>query len=157
MATTIKLKLRDRTGSLSVPAALIAEWMKLSEEDSKERLYMFFSPMKDGNVKTHDKEFLETTINWVPVDEQSGRPRGLPLTEQVRWIKLAQKVNDVDGEKESELVLSNKDIDMIWSRWNDKAFKINALPISIAEFLMEFQEATNRWFNDLEPEEGGEE
>ena len=154
MATTIKLKLRKRTDMLTVPAQLIVEFMKFPEETAKERLFRFFEPLQNGNVKTHDKEFLETTINWVPVDEQSGRAKGLPMTEQVRWIKLAQKVNEIDDKEEGELVLSNKDIDLIWERWNDRTFKINALPQSVIEFLMEFQETTNRWFPDLEPETG---
>jgi len=154
MATTIKLKMRKRTDSVVIPSSFILEWFQLpGEEAIKNRLYEFFKPFEDGDIYIHDKAFLETTVNWVPTDEQSGRPRGLPLTEQVRWIKLAQKINDIDAEKEGELILSNKDIDLIWERWNDGAFKLNSLPVAVAEFLMEFQEATNRWFPDLEPEE----
>ena len=157
MATALKLKIRDRADSVRVPTQLIIEWLKLSQDEAKDRLYTFFSPFEDGNVTIHDKSFLETTINWVPVDEQSGRAKGLPLTEQVRWIKLAQKVNEIDEDKEGELILANKDIDLIWDRWNDKAFKMNSLQPHVVELLMEFQEATNRWFPELEPEDEVEE
>ena len=153
MATILELKIRDRSDSVRIPIQLIVEWLKLSEEEAKERLFTFFSPFEDGNAKIHDKVFLETTINWVPVDEQSGRARGLPLTEQVRWIKLAQKVNDIDEKEDGELVLSNKDIDLIWNRWQEPAFKIISLQPGVIEFLMNFQKVTNRWFPDLEDEE----
>jgi len=155
MATILKLKIRDRADSVRVPTQLIIEWMKLSEEDAKDRLFAFFSPLEDGDATIHDKAFLETTINWTPtVDTERGPvAKGLPLTEQVRWIKLAQKVNDIDEEKEGEISLSNKDINLIWDRWNDKAFKMNSLQPRVIDLLMEFQETTNRWFPELEPEE----
>jgi len=152
MATTIKLKLRDGSDNLSIPVQFVLEWMALEKEQAKERLYAFFEPLDENSLKGHDKTFLEMTINWVPINTQTGRAEGLPLTEQVRWIKLAQKLAEVDETKDGEITLSNKDIELIWERWNNPAFKINAIPQNIAEFLMEFQEATNRWFDDLEPE-----
>ena len=150
MATTLELKIRDRSDSVRIPIRLVVEWLKLSEEEAKESLYNFFRPFEDGNAKIHDKVFLETTINWVPIDEQSGRAKGLPLAEQVRWIRLAQKVNDIDEKEDGELILSNKDIELIWNRWKDNAFKIVSLQPNVIEFLMKFQKVTNRWFPEFE-------
>ena len=115
-------------------------------------MYDFFAPVNDGVVKGHDKDFLVLTVNWVPTNPQTGRPEGLPLTEQVRWIKLAQKLEEIDVLKDGQITLSSKDLDLIWKRWNNPAFKINAIPPNVADFLMEFQQATGKFFDEPEVE-----
>ena len=156
MATKLKLKLRERGDILQAPAALIVEWMNQSEKEAKDSLYEYFSPLVEGEVMVHDKVFLETTMNWSPVTQDpSGRmiAQGLPMTEQVRWIGIGQKLEAIDPEEEGEISLTNKDIELIWERWKNPEFKLGALQPHNIAFIMYFQETTNRWFEELEPEE----
>jgi hypothetical protein len=151
MATTLVLKKREQGDDLTVSMRLIHNMVDRGELEAKERLWSFFKNISDTELFIHDKIFLTQIINWVPLDEQ-GRQKGLPLTEQVRWIKLAQKINDIDDEEEGEIVLSNKDIELIWERINLKEYRVGALTLPFIEFLLDFQEATNRYFPELEPE-----
>ena len=156
MGTTLELKLRKRSDSVRVPTELLINWFKLSDEDTKERLYTFFSPYLEGDAEIHDKVFLENIINWTPVDEQSGRQKGLPLTEQVRWIKLAQKIQAVDESEDGEIILANKDIDAIMKRIKDPAYKVVGLSQPFTEFLTNFLKTTHQWFDDFDPSKDDE-
>jgi hypothetical protein len=132
------------------------------ELEAKERLWTFFKNVGETELQLHDKTFLMQIINWVPVDE-TGRQKGLPLIEQVRWINLAQKIDEVevkDGKdefQEGKVELTNKDIELIWERINLKESKVGALTVPFIEFLLHFQEVTNRWFEELEPDAEEEE
>ena len=157
MATILELKIRKRSDVVSIPTAMILAWLKEGEEQAKERFYTFFKPISNENKATvHDKVFLENIINWIPVDEETGRQVGLPLTEQVRWIKLAQKVNAVDGSKPGKIVLANKDIDAIFERIKSPTYKTTGLNEPFIGFLMNLQETTGEWFDDLKPKEEDE-
>jgi hypothetical protein len=150
----LKLKIRDRSNSIVLSMPLLREWLRQPEEVAKQRMYTFFEPLKDDEPTVHDHTFIAQIVDWTPVDERSGRQLGLPLTEQVRWINLAQKLEPfMDSEEEGDLELSNKDIEALWTRMNDKEFKVMALTPPYIAFLMDFQKATNRWFDDLEMED----
>jgi hypothetical protein len=152
MAKILQLKKRKRSDIVRVPTALIIDWLGRSEEDAKDIMYTFFEPFEDADVYVHDKVYLENIINWVPVDEQSGRPKGLPLSEQVRWIKLAEKVDAVDEDQDGEIELTSKDMKAIFDRISSKEYKVGALTKPFIAFLMNYQETTGDWFEELEPE-----
>ena len=157
MPTKLDLKLRKRSDSVSVETSKILRWLELSEEDAKQRMYDYFSPMTKENAHVHDKVFLQGIINWIPVDEKSGRPKGLLLTVQVRWIKLARKINAVDGSKDGTIFLSNKDVDLIMDRLKSKEYKMGGLSEPFTDFLINFLEQTGKWFDEFDPKEMDEE
>ena len=151
MATTLELKLREQGDDFSMSMRRLVSLVDQPELEAKQSLWTFFKNIADVELEVHDKIFLSQIINWVPVDD-AGRQKGLPLIEQVRWITLAQKVNEIDDEKEGEIVLSNKDIELIWDRMKLREFKVFALTPPYIAFLLNFQETTNRWFPELEPD-----
>lgn len=156
MTTILKLKIRKRSDSVNVPTEIIRTWLDRSEEDAALLMYDYFKPIKEGEATVHDKVFLGNIINWVPVDERSGRPKGLPLTEQVRWIKLADRLDDADDEVESEIGLANKDIDAIMERMKSSEYKMVGLSKPFRDFLTDFLRTTHKYFDDYDPNKSDE-
>lgn len=156
----LKLKLRNRGDSVRVSTQQIVEWLNKSENEAKDLMYQFFSPYLKADAKIHDKVFLETTCNWSPATFlPDGRlaPTGLSMTEYVKWIELTKKISAIDETKEEELELDSDEADMIIDRWKNPEFKLITMPSFVAEFVMEFQRETKRWFPDLKPKEADEE
>ena len=157
MATILKLKLRDRSDIIRIPTNTVIEWLELDdEEEIKQRLYDYFSPIKKDKAKVHDKVFLENIINWTPVDEKTGRQKGLSLTELSRWIRLARKVNAIDQSKDGTISLANKDITMIMERLKAPGYKMTGLTQHFTEFLTNFLKTTHQWFDDFDPSKDDE-
>lgn len=152
MATILKLKLRDRGDSVTIPFQAVANWLKLDEETAKDRMYTFFQPLKGNDLQIHDKRFMEQTINWSPVvvTERGPVAKGLPLTEQLRWHRIGRELEEIPDDEEGILKLRSKDIDLIIERWKDKEFKLESIFQRpwIFDFLMEFQETMKRWISD---------
>ena len=155
--TKLELKIRTRSKSVRVEISKILEWLDSSEEDAKQLMYDYFSPMTEENAQVHDKVFLQGIINWVPVDEKSGRPKGLLFTDRVQWIPLTRKVNAVDESKEGTILLTNKDIDLIMHRLKSKQYKTIGFSEPFTDFLINFLEQTGKWFDGFDPKEMDEE
>jgi hypothetical protein len=148
----IKLKLRDRSDDVRVPVPLIVTWLGLDEGASKNAMFTFFSSFKENKARIHDKTFLETTINWIPTQMTERGPisKGMFLIEQMRWLRIAQDLDEIDETKEGILDLRSKDIDLIINRWKDPEFKLESIHQRpwLAAFVMEFQITTGRWIDD---------
>lgn len=150
MTTTIKLKLRERTDTLPIETGRVIAWMKLPEEDAKNLMYTYFEEFKDGDVMIHDKDFLITTINWVPLIEVPGRGRmekGLPIMEQLEWNDLGRKVRAVDGSKDGAIELERSEITRILDRWRNDLFLTSSIiqRYWIADFITDFQRDVDEW------------
>ena len=157
MTTILKLKVRERSDSVTIGIERIRSWINLSDEEAKQAMFEYFKPIKENEPTVHDKVFLANIINWVPIDERSGRPKGLPLTEQVRWYKLADRLDDVDDEEEGEIGLANKDIDAIMERIKSSEYKPFGLAKPYREFLTDFLRTTHNHIDEYDPNQDDEE
>lgn len=155
MTTDLKLKLRARGDSVTVPTQIILSWFDQADEDTaKARMYRFFETLKDGDVKIHDKVFMLTTLNWAPVKMTERGPvsQGLPANEQLRWHRIWNELEEMDDKEEGVLKLRSKDIELIWNRWTDPEFKMESMYRTpwIFALMMDFMKKTNRWPDDIE-------
>lgn len=148
----IKLRLRDRSDDVRVPVPLIVAWLELDEAASKNSMFTFFNSFKESKARIHDKTFLETTINWIPTQMTDRGPvsKGMLVIEQMRWLRIAQDLDEIDETKDGILNLRSKDIKLITDRWKDPEFKLESILQRrwIAAFIMEFQITTNSWIDD---------
>ncbi len=154
MTTIIKLRLRERSDILPIETARVIAWMQLPEDEAKSLMYAFFGGFKDGDVKIHDKDFLITTINWVPLMEVPGRgavEKGLPIMEQLEWNDLGRKVRAVDGKKNGTIELERSEIKLILDRWRNNLFLTSSIiqRYWIGDFITDFQKDADEW---LKPE-----
>lgn len=151
----LELKIRERGDSLRLSQEQIRGWMDRPEEIAKQAMYAFFLPLKDDKPTVHDYVFIQQVIDWVPVDDRTGRTLGLPLKIQVRLINLTNQLIPFDDAKEPQpgfIELSTKDIDLLWSRMTDDKFLVGSVSPPYAAFLMDFQEATKKYFKVFEEE-----
>ena len=148
----IKLKLRDRSDDVRVPIPLIVAWLELDDAASKNAMFTFFNSFRESKARIHDKTFLETTINWIPTQMTERGPvsKGMHVTEQMRWLRIASDLDEIDETKDGILDLRSKDIKLITNRWKDPEFKLESILQRrwIAAFIMEFQITTNSWIDD---------
>ena len=136
-----KLVLREREGRAGDMLLVPLEIVKAAE--TPETLWEIFKGVRtDGTEKRHDKEHLLVVINWVPQN-------GIPLSEQVKWLDLARRVNHLKGTDGEELVLYGWEVEMLWKRMSDGAFKMRNFSVPFLEFVVDFCEATGRQFKDL--------
>ena len=152
----LKLRIRKRGDNLRLSRELVRVWMRQSEEAAKQLMYQFFLPLKDDQPDVHDSEFLQQIIEWTPIDERSGQRLGLPLKEQVRLIRLTERLLPfIDAEKpeEGEIELFTKDVELLWDRMNDPKYLVGAISSPYATFLMDFQHATKKYFKVFEEEQ----
>lgn len=104
MAITLKLKKRLTRETLNLPLFLMKGFV---DREDKEGLWNFFANLaKDDEVYVHDKHWLELICNWMPEGGQA-------LTESAKWFKLAERVNDLDTEKEGNFNLSQYQADLV--------------------------------------------
>lgn len=138
-AVTLQLKRRPRAGTVGINLAWITQVMQQSPEAAKEALWNEFRPFVDGvKPTTHDKEWLETIVNWVP----EGTP--LKFTEMAPWLKLAARVARLDDQKEGQFTLSTGQAELIFNRLKDDRFTLKAMTPAFAEFCLEFMAAYGR-------------
>ena len=154
MGTEIILKLRDRADNVLVPMQSIANWLKLEEEEAKDAMYEFFEPIKGTEPKIHDKVFYERTVNWSPitVTPRGNVAVGIPVMEQLRWHRIGRELAEIGDTEEATIVLRNKDIELIWKRWNNNEFKTESIYQNpwMLDCMLDFMKATNRWPDDEE-------
>ena len=152
----LKLRIRKRGDTFRLSREVVGVWMRQSEEAAKQLMYNFFLPLKDDEPDVHDYEYLQQIIEWVPTDERSGQRLGLPLKEQVRLIRLTERLLPfIDAEKpeEGEVELFTKDIDLLWERMNDPKYLVGAISPPYAAFLIDFQQEISKWFPEFEEEQ----
>ncbi|HLE03857.1 MAG TPA: hypothetical protein VI729_04485 [Anaerolineales bacterium] len=140
MAYTLKLKWRPGRESISIPLQNLREMLKSQPEQVLEELGRLAA-----NDQVHDKFWLEMIVNWAPEG-------GIPLTEMSKWLKLAQRVGSLDDSREGDFTLSQWTVDLIWARLTHPKFLMVRMSPALAGFLVEFQEATGKRFQDQEPE-----
>jgi hypothetical protein len=116
-----------------------------TEEAQGAMLLQLFRGLKDQGYTTHDIENLKAIVNWVPPDE------GIPLTEAVKWQKLAKRVNQLDEEREEgNLAINDFEADLIMKRLKDPRFKLMKIG-TFLDFVIMFTETTGRNFDEVDP------
>lgn len=150
MATKLQLKNRKVNDSLTVSLRQIKEYLSVPELNAQELLYGFFKGLVDTDLKIHDKIWLLQIVNWTP-------EKGLPMIEIAKWMKLALRVDALKDGKEGQFTLSNSETKLVWSRLEDPAYRRIGMSPAFMGFMLEFQDASNRWFEGLEPDEEDEE
>ncbi len=143
---TLQLKTRSDSTSISVPLKPIQEVLRLGATEGKDALWQYFSSIKDLILTHHDREWLEAIVNYV--DQQKPQP----LTEQVKWFKLAAKVGKLVWDS-AEVALTKQDVDLMWSRMCDGEFKPRIASTAWAEFILEFCSATGKQFSTITKDE----
>jgi len=151
MATKLRLKNRKVGGTVTIDVARIRSIMERPEAEAKDLLYQMFENLKDVEGSIHDKKWLEEIVNYIPTDDQ-GRPQKVTLVEQAKWLRLAERVAKLDGEREGDFTLTDYQETIIWERLNSPDFKISGMPQAFVFFVLDFLEATGRRFADMEPE-----
>lgn len=152
----LELKIRKRGDTLRLSKEQLRAWMSQPEEIAKQSLYNFFAPLKDDKPTVHDYVFVQQVIDWIPINEKTGVALGLPMKEQVRLIRLTEQLIPFDDAKDPEpgfINLSTKDVDLLWGRMDNDKFLVGAISPPYAAFLMDFQEATGKWFKVFEDEQ----
>ena len=139
MAYTLKLKRRAGRDALQIPLQALKNMLANGRDTLLADLERI---AKDDQV--HDKAWLETIVNWTPEG-------GMPLTEMSKWMKLAQRVSSLDDGREGDFTLSQWHVDLIWSRLTDARYKVIRMSPPFVEFLIGFQEATGKRFENQEP------
>ena len=151
MAVELYLKKRGQSDVVRVSLEFIRGIMNQGEEVGKGKLWELFEGLKDTAPPIHDKNWLETLVNWMP-STRDGRPMPVPLTETYKWFKLIQRIADLDDEREGKFTLSQMQADLLWQRLTSKEFEVTNLPIPFIEFLLDFQEAFGKQLPDIEIE-----
>ena len=131
---TLQLKLRATKGVLHLEVSEITKILKLSEATAGRQLVKKFEGLQET---IHDKNWIEVIVNWAP-------SQGLPMTEMVPWLKLAERVNEVANDQEGAFVLSEAQAELIYERLSNPEFKINGLNPALAAFLLDFYTAIGR-------------
>jgi len=142
MATKINLKKRTALRAIEVPIPVLKN---LIEQEDKDGLFDYFKGIAKQDFEVHDKQWLELIINWVPEG-------GHALTESAKWFKLANRVADLDTDKEGAFTLSPYQVDLLWNRLNNSKFTVERLPTAFVAFIVDFQTATGRHFPEEEPD-----
>lgn len=149
---TVRLLLKQREDDTSATfrIALMREVVKRREEEAKDALYAMFKPYANGMGEgVHDTHWLKIIINWAG-------EKGLPLTEMAKWFGIAKKVNRLKGQGDEELLLSEREVDLLFARMKDDKFTITGLQPSFVEFMLDFCDATGRQFDTMVKEKDEE-
>jgi len=129
--------------NISIPLSLAKS---LIEKESKDELWDMFKNLVENDTKVSDVEWLKLIVNHVPKD-------GLPLTKMAKWLPLAERVNDLDENKEGTFTLSQFQSDLIWERLRSDKFILHKMPSAFVSFILDFKKVTGKHFPDEEPEE----
>jgi hypothetical protein len=146
MSVTIDLKKRINNMTVIAPLVEIKAIVSSSDEEAaKDALWEYFLPVKDTETDVHDKQWLKNIVDWVPQG-------GLSLSEMAKWFKLVERVNKLDDNLEAGFTLSSFQVDLLWGRITDEKFKLNRLDSAFVEFILEFQAATGKHFEQEDPD-----
>ena len=151
MSTTLKLKRRKTGTAITLDSDQLRAIFRLPTSEAKDRLYNMFSQILDTDSFIHDKRWLEQIVNFIVIDKE-GRPTRVSLTEQAKWLKLAERVGELDEEKEGDFTLTAYQETIIWERLNSNEFTIQGMPQTFVSFILDFLDTTGRRFADMEPE-----
>jgi hypothetical protein len=136
---TLQLKQRTTKGMLHLEVSEVTKILKLSEATAGRQLVKMFEGLQES---VHDKNWLEMIVNWSP-------PEGLPMTEMTPWLKLAERVNEVETEGEWTIALSKAQAELIYERLKNPKFKIQGLNPALAAFLLDFYDKIGKHPDDL--------
>lgn len=162
MAKIIQLKIRHDGLSRLVPLDVIRNILsgKFGPEPERAKsdteIIAEFRRILDENVgEIHDKRWLEAIANWMP-DKAA-------FTIVAPWLKLADRIGNLDETREGPFTLSDANVESIWKRLNDPNFNSAIIRLSpaLASFILEFEKVIGRRFSDQvddekELQEGGE-
>ena len=143
MAIKLKIKKRDEKLNVSIPLSLAKA---IIEKESKDELRNIFKDLVENDTNVSDVEWLKLIVNHVPEG-------GLPLTKMAKWLPLAERVNDLDENKEGTFTLSQFQTDLIWERLRSDKFILHKMPSAFVSFILDFKKTTGKHFSDEEPEE----
>jgi len=146
MATILSLKLRAVKDAIILPVRMIRDGLE-GDGGSQEAFLRRLAGAIESPM-AHDKRILEQIVNWIPEG-------GLPLIETAKWFKLAMRIIDIDETRQGPFVLSDYQVQLLWSRLIDPRFKIMLLSNAFVEFIVDFQIAVGRHFPEEEPDESG--
>ena len=140
----IRLRLRHGDRRIVLPARVLDG----IDDASDEAVAKIARPLlKAGESdKVHDLEWLRAIINWVPEG-------GLSMTEMAKWLKLASRISELKEDRGYTLTLSPFHTELIWNRLTDPGFKLNMMTAQFREFIIEFQEAAGKHFDEEGPDE----
>lgn len=151
MSTTLNLKKRKSVDTAVLSIDQFRSMLNSPEAEVKDQLYVLFKQLLDIDQYVHDKHWLEQIVNFIALDDQ-GRSKRIPFTEQAKWLKLAEKVGELDIKKEEGFTLTAYQETIIWERLNSDEFTISGMPQAFAGFILDFLDATGRRFAEMEPE-----
>jgi len=151
MSTTLKLKKRKTGTSITLDSDQIRAILRLPIPEAKERFYDLFSQIINTDSFIHDKRWLEQIVNFIALDSQ-GNAKRTPFTEQAKWLKLAERVAELDDTKEGDFTLTAYQETILWERLNSDEFTVQGLPQTFVGFVLDFLDTTGRRFADMEPE-----
>ena len=151
MSTILNLKKRKSGDTAVLSIDQFRTMLGSPEDEVKDQLYVLFKSLIDIDQYIHDKHWLEQIVNFIALDDQ-GRPKRVPFTEQAKWLKLAERVGELDDKKEGPFTLTAYQETIIWERLNSDEFTIAGMPSGFVGFVLDFLEATGRRFAEMEPE-----
>lgn len=151
MSTILNLKKRKSGDTAVLSIDQFRAMLGSPEDEVKDQLYVLFKSLVDIDQYVHDKHWLEKIVNFIALDDQR-RPKRVPFTEQAKWLKLAERVGELDDKKEGPFTLTPYQETIIWERLNSDEFTIQGMPQAFTGFILDFLDATGRRFADMEPE-----
>lgn len=156
MAVELYLKKRGQSDGVRVSLALIKETLNMDEIEGKNKLWEVFGRLKDSAKPISDKVWLESIVTWIPTTTDAlGRTlnKPTPLLGRYKWLKLIQRVAELDDDYEGIFTLSQVQADLFWKRLTTNEFEIVDTPLPFIEFLLMIQEAFGKQLPDIEIEE----
>lgn len=155
MATILNLKKRKSGDTAVLSIDQFRPMLNLPESEAKDQLYALFQNLVDIDQYVHDKHWLEQIVNFIALDNE-GNAKRIPFTEQAKWLKLAEKVGELDIKKEGGFTLTAYQETIIWERFNSDDFTMRGMPQAFVGFVLDFLDVTGRRFADMEPEKDEE-
>lgn len=156
MAVELHLKKRGQSDVVRVSLALIKETLNMDEVVGKARLWELFEGLKDAAEPISDKVWLESIVTWMPTATDAlGRTvnKPTPLLGEYKWLKLIQRVAELDDDYEGIFTLSPTQADLLWKRLTTNQFEVVDRPLPFIKFLLMVQEAFGKQLPDIEIEE----
>lgn len=143
--TTITLKRRTTARTVQIPIPHILSRLEAGEKDGSRQLWNYFKRLADTNFNVHDSSWLKLIVDWTPEG-------GLPLSKMAPWFKLAEKTDQIPEDAgDYDLELSSYQVQLIWKRITDERFKLNSAGPALRGFILDFQAATGKHFEDEDP------
>lgn len=145
-AIVLQLKKRTVKDSISIPSGVYQTIRGFLEKGDRDALWNMFAGLKDTKQTIHDKQWLEIICAY-------GEKEGTSMRSWAPWLGLRSRVDRLDDTREGPFTLSAVQASLIWDRLRDPKFTLQGgLSPQLAEFVMEFCQATGYHFEDTSDE-----